>query len=60
MRRIRGECLDQHRFASLEEARTTIEAWRVEYNTERPHGALGQRTPEQVANGWDQATEAAD
>jgi putative transposase len=28
--RFRDECLDQHWFASLEEARQTIEAWRVE------------------------------
>lgn len=43
--RFRDECLDQHWFASLEEARATIEAWRIEYNTERPHRALGQQTP---------------
>jgi putative transposase len=43
--RFRDECLDQHWFASLEEARATIEAWRAEYNTERPHRALGQQTP---------------
>jgi putative transposase len=42
---FREECLDQHWFASLEEARQIIEAWRVEYNTERPHRALGQQTP---------------
>jgi putative transposase len=42
---FRQECLDQHRFASLEEARQVIEAWRIAYNTERPHRALGQRTP---------------
>jgi putative transposase len=42
---FRAECLDCHWFASLEEARQTIEAWRIEYNTERPHRALGQKTP---------------
>jgi putative transposase len=42
---FREECLNQHWFASLGEARQVIEAWRVEYNTERPHRALGQRTP---------------
>ena len=42
---FRAECLDQHWFASLEEAQQTIEAWRIEYNTERPHRALGQETP---------------
>ena len=43
--RFRDECLDQHWFASLEEARQIIEAWRIEYNTERPHRALGQQAP---------------
>jgi len=42
---FRAECLDQHWFASLEEARQVIEAWRIAYNTERPHRALGLRTP---------------
>ena len=42
---LRAECLDCHWFASLEEARQTIEAWRIDYNTERPHRALGQQTP---------------
>jgi putative transposase len=42
---FRAECLDCHWFAALEEARQTIEAWRIEYNTERPHRALGQKTP---------------
>ncbi len=43
---FRAECLAQHGFQSWEEARATIEAWRVEYNTVRPHRALGQLTPE--------------
>ncbi len=42
---FREECLDRHWFASLEEARQVIEGWRIEYNTERPHRALKQRTP---------------
>jgi putative transposase len=47
--RCQDECLQQHRFASLEEARQIIEAWRLEYNTERPHGSLGQQTPAEFA-----------
>jgi putative transposase len=43
--RFRDECLNQHWFASLEEARQTIEAWRVDDNTERPHRSLGPQTP---------------
>lgn len=49
---FRQECLDQHWFASLEEAREIIEAWRVEYNTERPHRALRQETPMDYASKW--------
>ncbi|WP_418628577.1 integrase core domain-containing protein [Achromobacter dolens] len=30
-------------------AKSLIEDWRVEYNTERPHSALGYLTPEQFA-----------
>jgi putative transposase len=31
----------------MQHARTTIEAWRIEYNTERPHSSLDDRTPEE-------------
>jgi putative transposase len=50
---FREECLDQHWFLSLEEARSRIEAWRVDYNTERPHRALRQQTPASVRAAWD-------
>jgi putative transposase len=43
--RLREECLNQHWFESLEEARQLLEAWRIEYNTERPHSSLDNRTP---------------
>src|ERR1035438_2309577 len=33
----------------LAEARQIIEAWRVDYNTARPHSSLGYRTPEEFA-----------
>jgi transposase InsO family protein len=36
----------------MEEARTTIEAWRVEYNTERPHTALRHQTPAAYKTTW--------
>ena len=32
-------------FYSLKEAQVLTEKWRVEYNTERPHSALGYRPP---------------
>ena len=49
---FRAECLDQHRFASLEEARQTLEAWRVEYNAVRPHGSLKHQTPAEFGAQW--------
>jgi Integrase core domain len=36
---FREECLNQRWFAALEEARTTVEVWRMDYNAERPHTA---------------------
>ena len=42
--RFRGECLNQHRFMSLE-ARQKMEAWSRYCNEERPHGAIGQKAP---------------
>ena len=47
--RLRDECLNQHHFRSVAEARTIIELWRQEYNTERPHQGLRQRTPAEYA-----------
>jgi transposase InsO family protein len=37
--------LNVHQFTSIEDARAKIEAWRVDYNERRPHGALGHLTP---------------
>ena len=39
--RFRDECLAQARFPTLARARVEIELWRVDYNTQRPHSALG-------------------
>jgi len=47
--RLRDECLNQHWFKSLEDAREIITKWRFEYNTERPHSSLGNFTPEEYA-----------
>jgi putative transposase len=45
--RFRDECLNEHWFLTMAYARRIIEAWRVEYNTERPHSSLGNLTPEE-------------
>lgn len=43
----RDACLNGHWFLDLADARRTIEAWGVHYNTVRPHSSLGFLTPEQ-------------
>ncbi len=43
--RFRDECLNQYWFVNLVEARERIEAWRQDYNQERPHSSLGYQTP---------------
>jgi putative transposase len=49
--KLRDECLNEHVFSSLAEARRLIEAWRIDYHTERPRSSLGYLTPnEYVAN----------
>lgn len=50
--KFRDECLNEHWFLDLADARTKIEAWRREYNQERPHSSLGGLTPEEFANCW--------
>jgi putative transposase len=43
--RFRQECLNQHWFMSLEDAKTKLHSWQKEYNTERPHSSLGYLSP---------------
>ena len=47
--KFRDECLNENWFVSLSDARQIIEQWRRHYNQERPHSALGYRTPEEFA-----------
>ena len=47
--KFRDECLNEHWFVSLADAKAIIEAWRVDYNTVRPHSSLDGRTPNQFA-----------
>jgi putative transposase len=49
--RLRDECLNENWFADLQEARTKIGVWRIDYNEVRPHSALGNRTPTEYAQG---------
>jgi putative transposase len=47
--RLRDECLNEHLFKSLP-ARHTLELWRLDYNTQRPHTSLDGLTPVTFAN----------
>jgi putative transposase len=47
--RLRDECLNASWFWNLFDARRKIEAWRRDYNGQRPHSSLGYRTPEEFA-----------
>jgi putative transposase len=47
--RFRDECLNEHWFLSLNEAQVRIEAWREDYNRNRPHSSLDGLTPEEFA-----------
>jgi len=47
--RFRDECLNEHVFQTLAEARRTIETWREDYNARRPHKSLGHLTPNEFA-----------
>jgi putative transposase len=48
--RLRDECLNEHVFRSLLEARRIVESWRIDYNTVRPHSSLGGLTPSLFAS----------
>ena len=48
--KFRDECLNQHWFTDLDDARATIAAWREDYNSVRPHSALGNLTPVDFAH----------
>jgi len=47
--KIRDECLNEHWFSSMADARRTLEIWRQDYNTVRPHTSLDNLTPEEFA-----------
>jgi putative transposase len=50
--RFRDECLNANWFENMPDARRKIEAWRQDYNQQRPHSALAYRTPGEFARAW--------
>ena len=47
--KLRDECLNDHWFETLHQARTTIGTWRQDYNEVRPHSSVGRIPPAQFA-----------
>ena len=50
--KFRDECLNEHWFKTLAEARAIISLWRQDYNQARPHSALDYQTPAEFAAAW--------
>lgn len=47
---FRDDCLNQHWFSSINEARLLIEHWRtIDYNQTRPHSSIGRVPPDTFA-----------
>ena len=43
--RLRDECLNEHLFFSMNHARAVVAGWVEDFNTARPHSAIGSMTP---------------
>ena len=48
IRTVKEQCLWLHNFQTLDEARQTLRAWFKYYNEQRPHQALGMKTPSTI------------
>jgi putative transposase len=47
--KFRDECLNDHWFQTLHQARTAIGTWRQDYNEVRPHSSIGRIPPAKFA-----------
>ena len=47
--KFRDECLNEHWFQTLPQARSEIAGWRKDYNEVRPHSSLGRIPPAEFA-----------
>ncbi len=57
--KFRDECLNEHWFLTLQEAQIVIEAWRREYNEERTHSTIGNMTPMEFIQHYQDRSQAA-
>jgi putative transposase len=57
--KFRNECLSQSWFNDIHTARGEIADWRRDYNHERPHSSLDNKTPAEFAAGFTGLTQSA-
>jgi putative transposase len=57
--RFRDECLNEHWFLSLADARRIVEEWPRDYNENRPHSSLGNLTPMEYLAAYIKRSESA-
>ena len=50
--RVRQECLNLHWFTEIDEVRSTLEIWKMEYNMIQPHSSLGYLSPVEYARSY--------
>ena len=50
--RFRDECLNEHWFSDIVDARKVNNDWRQDYNESRPHSSLNYQTPTELAASW--------
>ncbi|SUA55829.1 IS2 transposase TnpB [Oligella urethralis] len=48
IRTVKTECVEQHNWQSVEEAKRCLDLWFKYYNEERPHQALKMKTPSMI------------
>lgn len=52
--RFRDECLNEHVFRDVDDARRKIEDWRKIYNEFHPHSSLEMKSPKEFARSWEE------
>ena len=57
--KFRAECLNTHWFMVLEDTAEKLEAWRRDYNKERPHSAIGNNVPAALMKSPDPSSPSA-
>src|SRR5690606_29975112 len=55
-RTFREEVLDQYLFRRLEDVREAAWWWMLEYNEQRPHDSLGDLTPAEVRQQYEESS----